>query len=145
LLQGGGFGLVLLDLADVPAREARRIISSWWYRFRRVVENTSSAFVVISPESCVRSCASLTLEMKRGDELWCATSNPFATALGETQAEKLGQYPGSLHRAHATNVDTNPLLPTHSKLLRGMRLRLERQKPVYLGERTAKFVAQLSN
>ena len=30
LLQGGGFGLVLLDLGDVPANSAKRIISSWW-------------------------------------------------------------------------------------------------------------------
>jgi len=29
LLQGGGFGLVLLDLGNVPAKSARRIISSW--------------------------------------------------------------------------------------------------------------------
>ena len=35
LLQGGGFGLVVLDLGDVPAKNAKRIISSWWYRFRR--------------------------------------------------------------------------------------------------------------
>ena len=29
LLQGGGFGLVMLDLGDVAAKDARRIISSW--------------------------------------------------------------------------------------------------------------------
>src|SRR5215210_4252695 len=48
LLQGGGFGLVVLDLGDVAAKEAKRIISSWWYRFRRTIENTPTALVVIA-------------------------------------------------------------------------------------------------
>lgn len=38
LLQGGGFGLIVLDLGDVAAKDARRIISSWWYRFRRTLK-----------------------------------------------------------------------------------------------------------
>src|SRR3979409_2231991 len=39
LLQSGGFGLVALNLADIPANYTRRIISSWWFRFRRTIEN----------------------------------------------------------------------------------------------------------
>jgi len=74
LLQGGGFGLIVLDLGDVAARDAKRIISSWWYRFRRTVENTPTALVVIAQESCVRSCATLTLELKQ--ETWLWSSNP---------------------------------------------------------------------
>src|SRR6478672_10390962 len=46
LLHAGGFGLVILDIGDVPAKDARRIISSWWYRFRRTVENRATAIVV---------------------------------------------------------------------------------------------------
>ena len=65
LLQGGGFGLVMLDLGDVPAKYAKRIISSWWYRFRRTLEAKPTALVVIAEESCVRSCATLALELKR--------------------------------------------------------------------------------
>src|SRR5258705_490434 len=68
LLQGGGFGLVALDLGDVPANTAKRIISSWWYRFRRTLEPTPTALVVIAEESCVRSCATLALELK--GEAW---------------------------------------------------------------------------
>ncbi len=43
LLHGGGFGLVALSIGDLPARAVRRIISSWWFRFRRAIENTSTA------------------------------------------------------------------------------------------------------
>lgn len=64
LLHAGGFGLVILDLADVPAKDARRIIASWWYRFRRTVENRPTSIMVMSEEACTRSCAALTLELK---------------------------------------------------------------------------------
>ena len=63
LLHAGGFGLVILDIGDVAGKDARRIISSWWYRFRRTVENRPTAILVISEEACTRSCAALTLEL----------------------------------------------------------------------------------
>jgi len=63
LLHAGGFGVVILDIGDVAGNEARRIISSWWYRFRRTVEDRPTALVVISEEACTRSCAALTLEL----------------------------------------------------------------------------------
>ena len=40
LLQGGGFGLVVVDLGDVPVQAARRVPLTSWFRFRRAVENT---------------------------------------------------------------------------------------------------------
>jgi hypothetical protein len=64
LLHAGGFGVVVIDMADVPAKDARRIIPSWWYRFRRTVENRPTSVVVMSEEACTRSCAALTLELK---------------------------------------------------------------------------------
>lgn len=64
LLHAGGFGLVILDIGDVAGKEARRIISSWWYRFRRTVENRQTAILVISEEACTRSCAALALELQ---------------------------------------------------------------------------------
>ena len=72
LLQSGGFGFVALNLAEVTANIARQIISSWWFRFRRAIENTPTAFLVISP-GCVRSCASVILEMRKTNESWRGT------------------------------------------------------------------------
>lgn len=69
LLHAGGFGLVVLDIGDVAGKEARRIIASWWYRFRRTVENRPTAIVVISEEACTRSCAAVTLEL-HGTPAW---------------------------------------------------------------------------
>src|SRR5690349_10432545 len=73
ILHAGGFGLVVLDMGDVSGKDARRIISSWWYRFRRTVENKPTAIVVISAEACTRSCASLTLELN-GFAEWVKTN-----------------------------------------------------------------------
>ena len=68
LLHAGGFGLVILDIGDVAGKEARQIISSWWYRFRRTVEDRPTVITVISEEACTRSCAALTLELKGAAE-----------------------------------------------------------------------------
>ena len=75
LLHAGGFGLVILDLGDVAGKEARRIISSWWYRFRRTVEDQPTVLTVVSEEACTRSCAALALELKGTPEWSRAQSN----------------------------------------------------------------------
>ena len=75
LLHAGGFGLVILDLGDVPGKEARRIITSWWYRFRRTVEDRPTVLTVISEEACTRSCAALALELKGAAE-WSRATEP---------------------------------------------------------------------
>jgi hypothetical protein len=73
LLHAGGFGLVILDMGDVAANDARRIIPSWWYRFRRTVENRPTSILVLSEEACTRSCAALTLELS-GTAEWSQAS-----------------------------------------------------------------------
>jgi hypothetical protein len=75
LLHAGGFGLVILDLGDVAGKDARRIISSWWYRFRRTVEDQPTVLTVVSEEACTRSCAALALELKGTAEWSRAQSN----------------------------------------------------------------------
>lgn len=70
LLQGNGFGLVALDFASTGAREANRIPPSYWYRFRRAVEQTRTALIVLSPMPNVRQCASLSVEARRVDARW---------------------------------------------------------------------------
>jgi hypothetical protein len=70
LLQAGGFGFVSLDLGDVSPRDARRIPSSYWFRFRRSVENTSTAVAVVVSEPCARSCAALALELSMEQANW---------------------------------------------------------------------------
>ena len=70
LLQSGGFGLVVLNLTDVAAKFTRRIITSWWFRFRRAIENTPTVLLVVTPVPCTRSCAALVLEVKNEGPFW---------------------------------------------------------------------------
>jgi len=70
LIQGGGFGLVILDLGDTPPATARRISLTSWFRLRRAVENTPSVLVSVAREPLARTCASLVLECARDQAAW---------------------------------------------------------------------------
>jgi hypothetical protein len=63
LLQGGGFGLVVVDLAGIAADAARRVPLTSWFRFRRTVENTDTALVVLEPQPFAKTCASLVIRL----------------------------------------------------------------------------------
>jgi len=63
VLQAGGFGLVALDLGDVPATAARRVPLTSWFRFRRAVEETPAALVLLTQEAVTGTCAALTLQL----------------------------------------------------------------------------------
>jgi hypothetical protein len=83
LLQAGGFSVIVLDLAGVPSRQARRIPLTSWFRFRRAVENTATAFVVVEEQSYAKTCASLVLRMSKGDEGWSGLQPEKTTLLRE--------------------------------------------------------------
>ncbi len=66
IVQAGGFGMVVLDLAGVPARDARRISLASWFRLRHAVEKTPTALAVIAEESNAASCATSQIANRRG-------------------------------------------------------------------------------
>jgi hypothetical protein len=70
VLQAGSFGLVVLDLGDVPVQMTRRIPLNYWYRFRRAVEGTRTIFLVLGQEPNARQCASLSVEAARSGVVW---------------------------------------------------------------------------
>jgi hypothetical protein len=70
LIQGGGFGLVVLDLGDTPPQTARRISLTSWFRLRRAVENTPTVLVAVARQSNAKTCASLMLECARERASW---------------------------------------------------------------------------
>ena len=152
LLQSGGFGLIILDLADIPAKEVRRIISSWWFRFRRAIENTPTVMVVISQASCVGSRASQILELKKKKEVWSSASNTLPSSVGRKAKILTPVFSNSnavaLPSALIGTPDSvTPSAPAdafnsrvnHSILLRSLRLNAERQKPASLISRSVRF------
>lgn len=95
LLEAGGFGLVAVDLGDISPAIARRVPLTSWFRFRRTVENTATALVVVEQEASARNCASLVLR---------------------TQQSALS----SQHSAKAAGS-----APSHARLLQGMQTEVE--------------------
>lgn len=116
LLHAGGFGLVILDLGDVAGKDARRIITSWWYRFRRTVEDRLTAITVISEEACTRSCAALTLELNGAGE-WSHATEP--TAVSKSNVVPLRK-----------QVPASQPLVTQGNLLRVNAIKVNRQRPI---------------
>ena len=124
LLHAGGFGLVILDMGDVAGKDARRIISSWWYRFRRTVENKPTAIVVMSAESCTRSCASLTLELN-GCAQWIRTNELHVT-----------KPTGNVLPLRNTSSSA---LVAHANLLRVNSIKVNQRRPITAGVNESRF------
>src|SRR5271156_767293 len=115
LLESGGFGLIALDLGDLPPQAARRIPLTTWFRFRRAVEHTPTVLLAVERQSIAGSCSSLLIK------------------LGPTNFG---------NRAGGQSMDSQFPLPTHAQLLTGLeitaelvRSRLDR-KPVRSAEIT---------
>jgi recombination protein RecA len=119
LLQSGGFGLVAIDLGDVPIQTARRIPLTTWFRFQRAVEYTPTVLFVVAQAPYAQTCASLLVRLQASKEL---------SAFSHQLSEK------------------NKLSPTHTQLLEGIRVegellrsRMERKPP---GSITAAFLTK---
>ncbi len=113
LLQGGGFGLVVVDLGDVPAQAARRVPLTSWFRFRRAVENTPTVLVVIEQEPYAKTCASVVVKLSAFSSQLSASRQSPVVSLQEKQE------------------------PAHARILAGfeisaevLRLATQRKKPV---------------
>jgi recombination protein RecA len=91
LLQSGGFGVVVLDLSDVPPAIARRVPLTSWFRFRRAVENTPTVLLALEQQAYAKAAASLVLGLQRCNCHWKAIADragPSHTCLlGEIEIE----------------------------------------------------------
>lgn len=70
LLQSGGWGVVALDLADLPAAVVRKVPLTSWFRLRRAVEHTRTALVVVVQEFSAGASASLALKFSPQPPDW---------------------------------------------------------------------------
>lgn len=61
VLQAGGFGIVALDLADVPIVTLKRIPFTTWLRVQRTIEGSDTACVLVTPEPLARSAGGVTV------------------------------------------------------------------------------------
>jgi hypothetical protein len=110
LLESGGFGLVILDLSDLPPQQARHIPLTTWFRFRRAVEHTPTVLLVMEQQPIAGSCSSLQLRLE-------VLSSRFSV-------------PSSKKNLHDQVVDcqrtvTQDLKPSHTYLLTRLEINAE--------------------
>ena len=63
VLQAGGFGVVAIDLADVPPHALARIPLTTWLRVQRTIEGTDTACLLVVAQPLARSAGGLTLSL----------------------------------------------------------------------------------
>jgi len=61
VLQAGGFGIVVFDLADAPAQALNRIPFTTWLRIQRTIEGSETVCLLLAPHAMTRSAGGLTL------------------------------------------------------------------------------------
>jgi hypothetical protein len=64
VLQSGGFGVVALDLADVPMRAVKRLPFTTWLRAQRLIEGRDTVGIVIAQEPIARSARGVTVRRR---------------------------------------------------------------------------------
>jgi hypothetical protein len=63
VLQAGGFGLVVLDLADVPVDVIRDLPFTTWLRLQRTLEGSETAAVLVAAEPTARSAGGVSVRL----------------------------------------------------------------------------------
>jgi len=137
LLESGGFGLIILDLAGIPPQCARRIPLTTWFRFRRAVEHKSTILLAIEQHPIAGSCSSLLLQLgspkfskpaknlqpsgTREEAAWESPARQYrASPDQETQSRRDGTISADIHNAaHVAS------LPPHAHLLTELKIHAE--------------------
>jgi len=108
LLESGGFGLIVLDLADLPMQAARRIPLTTWFRFRRAVEHKLTILLAIEQHPIAGSCSSLLLQLG-------VLSTQHSVLSDQAEGHTTQDLPAHAHLLTGLNINAEL---THSRLER---------------------------
>ena len=93
ILQAGGFGLAVLDLAGVPLAVLRRCpwyrTSSTWMRLARMVEGSDTVALVVGAEHAGRSSGGATIALETAAVRWQGTAHRARVFSGVTPAPRV--------------------------------------------------------
>jgi hypothetical protein len=67
LLQGGGFGAIVLDMGSIAPEDSSRVPMSMWFRYRAAAEKTQACILLLTQHSCAKSSAELLLRLQPGN------------------------------------------------------------------------------
>lgn len=139
--------MVVVDLADVPPRFARRIPLASWFRFRRAVENTPTVLLVVEQEPYAKTCASLVLRMQPSAFSTQHSAENQQSAFSNQHSARHG-WGSNQKNSSFGNISVNcmeDILPAHAQLLRELPVEAEivharlQRKPV---RSTAQFATR---
>ncbi len=100
LLQGGGFGRVVMDLTDVSLPHLRSVSLGSWFRFQRTIEKTPTVLVVMSPESLVKSAAALVLRLEMDGVEWTTVLNAMDVKIEIVRSRGIRPFISKYVRVH---------------------------------------------
>jgi hypothetical protein len=89
ILHAGGFGLVILDLADVPAAALRRFPYTTWMRVARMIEGSDTAAVLIGAERIARSAGGVTIALDTATARWQGSTHRARVFSGVAPAPRV--------------------------------------------------------
>lgn len=78
VLQAGGFGMVVLDLADAPPLALKRLPFTTWMRFQRLVDGHDTVGVLVAAEPLGRSARGVTVRLDAGGDVAGTWQGPHA-------------------------------------------------------------------
>jgi hypothetical protein len=95
VLQAGGFGLVILDFADVSPVAVRALPFTTWFRLARVIEGSPTVALLMASAHVARSAGGATVALNvptgRSCALWAGQSNRARVWRGlEMKGEVIG-------------------------------------------------------
>ncbi len=137
VLQAGGFGLVVLDLADVPGPLVRRLPFTTWMRLQRVLEGSQTACVLLAPEPVARSAGGITLALARvldGRRPTVARAK-LSSAGGGAPRQAVLPIAGADQATEGAAVGDEPSVEKRSRLLAGLHIeaRIIQARPAHDG------------
>jgi recombination protein RecA len=129
LLQGGGFGVVALDLSDLPQKALHGVPLATWFRFQRVIENTPTLLLVIGRESAAKSAAALVIRANLRQAEWkTVVGRRWPEGPDEGASSRLNALTRSsttLSRGERARANTLSPSPSHGVLLAETQLDIE--------------------
>ncbi len=130
LLESGGFGLIVLDLGDLPPQSARRIPLTTWFRYRRAIEHTPTILLTIEQQAIAGSCSSLLLNLGVADEPATARRKIATHSLPRASRGGVSRGRGEVGDVQAPEgrnkiSPAQPEYPAHAQLLTGLNITVE--------------------
>jgi len=126
LLESGGFGLIILDLADLPPQAARRIPLTTWFRFRRAVEHKPTILLAIEQQPIAGSCSSLLLQLGNADASAAKRRQNTAHGASRRLSPKEGQAQDGRNKiCTIAETPTEFSYPSHAHLLTELQIHAE--------------------